>query len=630
MPPAVSLRRRPTFKPNPAMAKNTIGNLHIEVDVALQKMQAQLDNMGKRVKTAAKKSNADFAGFAGKANAALATIGVGLSFGALTQGARTLFDYGAKITDLSKTANTSTDAFQALALEARKADVSHEQFAGTLAFLRKSLSESIAGMGEAGKSFRELGLDAKTLAKLPTERALELIARATAGADDKGTAYAHTLKILGEGSRNLQGLLETLARDGFEKVEEASKGLTLTPEQLKVLRDAKIEFERFGNLAIVQSAKIAEFWNDVAKTVSEGEWYEKVVAPWIALANRIPGIRGDVETVADATAGAGVTTADLADEMARVAAQATIAAEMATAFEESQKFVTAHIAEAEKLRADGVKEALALSERAARLGERQAQAALDALHPLDRAVALKDRLIGLEAQQAEVVGDTKDALALQLDYEERIFDVRQQLNGLGSTVDESLDMFFGDLDAASTSMEKLGKKTKDTIDIGKELGNTFSSAFEDAIVSGGEFKDMLRGLGQDILRLFVREQISPPIANFFSSAFSSLFGGGKAGGGDVDPSKFYLVGEEGPEAFIPDTAGKIIPAAQTVAMQEGMGGGRRGGDIYQIDARGADREGLNRLEAMIGALNGSIEHRALAAVIDGKRRRNPGLNGAFA
>jgi len=89
------------------------------------------------------------------------------------------------------------------------------------------------------------------------------------------------------------------------------------------------------------------------------------------------------------------------------------------------------------------------------------------------------------------------------------------------------------------------------------------------------------------------------------------------------------VGEEGPEAFIPDSAGTIIPAAQTQAMTEGMGGGS-GGGTYYIDARGADREGLNRLEGMIYALNGSIEHRAIAAVVDGKRRRGAGLNGAFA
>ncbi|NFV79993.1 hypothetical protein [Magnetospirillum aberrantis] len=42
--------------------------------------------------------------------------------------------------------------------------------------------------------------------------------------------------------------------------------------------------------------------------------------------------------------------------------------------------------------------------------------------------------------------------------------------------------------------------------------------------------------------------------------------------------------------------------------------GRAGGDQYYIDARGADREGLARLEAMIRATNASVERRAVAAV----------------
>lgn len=41
------------------------------------------------------------------------------------------------------------------------------------------------------------------------------------------------------------------------------------------------------------------------------------------------------------------------------------------------------------------------------------------------------------------------------------------------------------------------------------------------------------------------------------------FGGGRAGGGDTLPGRAYLVGEEGPEMFVPRTAGTVIPAAKT-------------------------------------------------------------------
>lgn len=50
-------------------------------------------------------------------------------------------------------------------------------------------------------------------------------------------------------------------------------------------------------------------------------------------------------------------------------------------------------------------------------------------------------------------------------------------------------------------------------------------------------------------------------------------GGGRAAGGPVDPNKVYMVGEKGPELFVSDTAGNIIPND----MLSGKSGGWTGG-----------------------------------------------------
>ena len=55
---------------------------------------------------------------------------------------------------------------------------------------------------------------------------------------------------------------------------------------------------------------------------------------------------------------------------------------------------------------------------------------------------------------------------------------------------------------------------------------------------------------------------------------------------------------------------RIIPASEN---------GARSGGTYYIDATGADKAGLARLENMVLRLHGSIEHRAVAAVRDGVR-----------
>lgn len=53
----------------------------------------------------------------------------------------------------------------------------------------------------------------------------------------------------------------------------------------------------------------------------------------------------------------------------------------------------------------------------------------------------------------------------------------------------------------------------------------------------------------------------------------SLFGGSRAGGGDVLANRGYWVGEQGPEWFQPRTAGTVLPHEES--MQRARGAERR-------------------------------------------------------
>lgn len=181
-------------------------------------------------------------------------------------------------------------------------------------------------------------------------------------------------------------------------------------------------------------------------------------------------------------------------------------------------------------------------------------------------------------------------------------------------------------EGADSPVEQLAVATKEASQAALDMGFAFQSAFEDAIIGGEKFSDVLKGLAQDILRIALRTAITAPLGKWIGGLFSGLFvgggkagssigaglagafGGGKAGGGPVAAGTSYMVGEQGPELFTPRIAGHITPS------------GGQAGSTYYIDARGADRTGLARLEAMIRTVNGSIEHRALGAVMDFRRR----------
>lgn len=132
--------------------------------------------------------------------------------------------------------------------------------------------------------------------------------------------------------------------------------------------------------------------------------------------------------------------------------------------------------------------------------------------------------------------------------------------------------------------ELLNKETKDGDDIGRRLGLTFTSAFEDAVVGGKKLSDVIKGLGMDIARLITRMMITEPFANAVKDQMSGfklgnidwkgmfnfggdgsaagLTGGTFADGGRPPMGRVSLVGERGPELFVPDTAGTIIPSGQ--------------------------------------------------------------------
>lgn len=55
----------------------------------------------------------------------------------------------------------------------------------------------------------------------------------------------------------------------------------------------------------------------------------------------------------------------------------------------------------------------------------------------------------------------------------------------------------------------------------------------------------------------------------FFGMLGSFFGGGFAQGGQILPDRAYLVGEQGPEMFVPRTAGTVIPNPETSARRFG-------------------------------------------------------------
>lgn len=151
------------------------------------------------------------------------------------------------------------------------------------------------------------------------------------------------------------------------------------------------------------------------------------------------------------------------------------------------------------------------------------------------------------------------------------------------------------------------------------IGTSIASAFESAILEGRKLGDVLKSLARDIAAIVLRNMVTAPLGNAISTALSGMFGGGKAAGGIVTPNTMYMVGEKGPELFMPSTPGRI--------MSNGALAGMGGGAVVQlhyapvIDARGADAAAVARLEAGQAAMARSFEPMVQQAVMNLRARR---------
>ena len=63
---------------------------------------------------------------------------------------------------------------------------------------------------------------------------------------------------------------------------------------------------------------------------------------------------------------------------------------------------------------------------------------------------------------------------------------------------------------------------------------------------------------------------------------TSFFGGGRAAGGDVNPGKFYVVGERGPEILAPQTAGRVIPNNAASDIVKSLGASNQSQKIVYV------------------------------------------------
>ncbi len=136
--------------------------------------------------------------------------------------------------------------------------------------------------------------------------------------------------------------------------------------------------------------------------------------------------------------------------------------------------------------------------------------------------------------------------------------------------------------------DEAAEKAKKLNEVGVDLGFTFTSAFEDAIVEGENLQDVFKGLLQDIIRIATRIAITEPLGALVGGAFAGTFGGFFASGGTLGAGKWGIAGEAGPEVVMgPAKIAPISAGAGAITINQ------------TVNATGADSEVRRALPVLL-------------------------------
>jgi len=193
--------------------------------------------------------------------------------------------------------------------------------------------------------------------------------------------------------------------------------------------------------------------------------------------------------------------------------------------------------------------------------------------------------------------------------------------GITKTVQPIIEGLFSAFDSIATSIKDNEKNLKPLVTLfktiaeviiktlGPALGEILGVALKvvGKLVAGlvDGFSSLAGIIGSVVsgIKAIISLVKNNPLVQGISGVINRVFGGGKAEGGAVSSSKSYIVGERGPELFLPNTSGMIVPNNKLSGA---------GGSVYNITVNGAiDSEGTAR--TIVDLLNRSNARGTLGA-----------------
>lgn len=521
-------------------------------------------------------------GLAGPLAAAFSAAAV-VSYG------KSILDTADNLAKLSQKTGVSVEDLSAFQKSAELAGVSSEGLATSMLRLNKSLADAAGGSKLQADALKSVGISQQEIATLSPAQALERIADAFANSEDGanktqvamallGKSGAELIPLLNGGSKALRAFGSTFSSDFAKKAEEFNDNLTILGQNIQVFA-------------------------------------VNVIGPVIELLNKLFEPR-DVKGLDEAIAKSEARIKSLSDSTITAADEyGAFVGTLGSTNDELER----EIKNLERLK--GLRGEASARESLAKIKKPELQGISTGVSDEEKRITdelteRNKRITDVLSKARRPVDTLSDGLReLNSLYEQGFLDMDTYMDAQ-MMLQEAFQNTQPKIEMTKTGVQQYAEATKDlatqidtaAVNALNNMEDALAGVFMGTMTVQDAFKSMARSIVQDLIKIQIQRSITGPLADALGSFLGPV--GKKAIGGSVSLGSPYVVGERGPELFVPNQNGAIIP-------NNAMGGG---GGTTIVQNLNISTGVSQTVRAEIQNMMPRITEATKAAVADSKRR----------
>lgn len=229
------------------------------------------------------------------------------------------------------------------------------------------------------------------------------------------------------------------------------------------------------------------------------------------------------------------------------------------------------------------------------------------------------------APQTDPLEDLIKSLKAEQDLIHATEEHKQVVEALGDSYNKYSKESIDAVEAQIRELDKLKKSIEEQQNLWDSFGSALEDTFMDIITRTKSVPEAFRAMAYDIISELYKVLVVQRMVGSFNVATGTGTGivglvsqaiPARASGGPVSQGQPYLVGEKGPELYVPSSSGTIVNNSKTNAML-GNSGTTNQNVTNNITVTGSDEQSVRRV---VTSMIPQIASVTMTAMVDAKRR----------